>query len=173
MPIRISQISFHHGLAQKYEISRGCAHSVYSILICIAARSFILCMFTMPCPATSFNAKPFRHFSTSWQALREASVRSITKIGKHFCRQGISKAPSWYNQHKSMFSYISAMCFTPTFFYARSCADFVSMHSFCIIFHAAFVSASLLASSFVHLNSSTVSLQSRSHVSRLHQHVFS
>ena len=29
---------------------------------------------------------------------------------------------------------ISAMCFTPTFFYARSCADFVSMHPFCTIF---------------------------------------
>ena len=59
----------------------------------------------------SFNAKQFRHFSMSWQALREASVRCTTKIGRHFCRQGISKAGSSYDLHKSAFPRISAKVF--------------------------------------------------------------
>ena len=134
MPIRISQISFHNGLAQRYGILRVYARNNYSILICIAARFFILCMFTMPCPARSFNAKLFPHFSTSWRILREASVPSTTKIGRRFCRQGISKAPSSYDLHKSVFSCISAKSSMQSFFHARSCADSVFMHLFLHIF---------------------------------------
>ena len=106
----------------------------------------------------SFNAKQFRHFSTSWQALREASVRSTTKIGRLSCRQGISKADSSYDLHKSAFPRISAKCFMQLFFHARSCADSVLMHLFLhIFFHATLVRASLFASLSVHSN--TVSRQ--------------
>ena len=105
----------------------------------------------------SFNAKQFRHFSTSWQALREASVRSTTKIGRRFCRQGISKAPSSYDLHKSVFSCISAKSSMQSFFHARSCADSVFMHLFLHLFHATLVRASLFASLSVHMN--TVSQQ--------------
>ena len=48
--------------------------------------------------------------------MREASVPSITKIGRRFCRQGISKAPSSYDLRKSVFSRISAKSSMQTFF---------------------------------------------------------
>ena len=54
-------------------------------------------------------------------------------------------------------------------FMCRFCIHASVLHHF----HATLVSASLVASSFVHSNTSTVSLQSRSHVSGLHQHASS